>query len=283
MATSRFSPLAGAAFLALTALLAACGGGGGGGGTSGGGGGGGVPPTLSPSNPPPTNPPATPTPASSGQMTTAAGNMANATVAFTCGCTQQAGQVNADANGAYNITVPAAMFGGGAGTYTPPGHNLMVIGYGAGAGSHLQSWTMEFFGNTPANDQNLDGTASANVSDKYTTAAALYVYYQTIQYYIAHPPANNDNTYDVWNFNDIKAFKAKLASNPTQAETNLINGVVSAQASNTSLYPAVPSWDHSSGDTQNNTIVNLIKAMITADGATLPQPCGASCTGTPSP
>lgn len=279
MATSRFSPLAGAAFLALTALLAACGGGGGGGGTPGGGGGGGVPPT----NPPPTaTPTPTATPFSTGQMTTGAGPLANATVAFTCGCTQQAGQVSADANGAYNIAVPAAMFGGGAGSYTPPGHNLMVIGYAPG-GSHVQSWTMEFYANAPANDQNLDGAAGSNVSDKYTTATALYVYYQTIQYYAAHPPANNDNTYDVWNFNDIKALKAHFVTAPTQADTNLLNGITSAQASNTSLYPAVPSWDHTSGDTQNNTIVNLIKAMITADGATLPQPCGASCTGTPSP
>lgn len=279
MATSRVSPIWGAAFFALTALLAACGGGGGSGSGGSGGGGGVVPPT--PTSAPPTVAPPTATPFATGQMTTGSGPMGSAIVAFTCGCTQQAGTVTADASGNYSIAVPAAMFGGGSGTYTPPGHNLMVIGYAPG-GSHVQSWTMEFYANGPANNQNLDGASGANVSDKYTTAAALFVYYQTIQYYSAHPPTNNDNTYDVWNFNDIKALKARFATNPSADDTALLTAITQAQGSNTSLYPAVPSWDHSSGDTQNNTIVAKIQAVIAHDTG-LPTPCGTSCTGTPTP
>lgn len=266
------TPIVGTAFLALTLALAACGGGGGGGGGTSGGGGG-VPPT----NPPPTNPPPQ---SATGQMTIGGAPMANATVGFTCGCTQQAGQVIADASGNYTITIPASMFGGASGTYTPPGHNLMVIGFAQG--SHAQTYSMEFLGNTPSHNVSLTGTTT-NVADKFTTAAALYVYYQTQQYYVANP--SPDNTYDIWNFNTLVSFEQSLAAHGgnNAAETKLISDIVAAQASGTSLYPAVPSWDKTSGDTVNATIVNDIKAVATSGDAALPTICASSCTGTPTP
>ncbi len=265
-------------------VVAACNGGsdgGGSGGSSGGGGssgssgaqGGGVVPTLAPTNAP------TSTPGATGTMTIGGGPMANATVAFTCGCTQEAGEVSADASGAYAITVPATLFGGG-GQYTPPGHNLMVIGYGSG---HAQTYSMEFLGNSPSHDLNLDGNASGNVANEFTTAAALYVYYETVQYYAAHP--SNDNTYDIWNFNNIASFKQSLASSGgnNAAEKTLIKDVLAAQGAQASLYPEVPSWDKTSGDTVNAQIVSDLKAVASSGDPALPQICGTSCTATPTP
>jgi hypothetical protein len=289
------APLLGATIIALASLLSACGGGGSGsgGGTlpttnPGGGGnpGGGSSPTPASSATPPgggtPTPAPTPTPAANGTMTLNGAALANATVAFTCGCTEEAGVLTTDGSGKYTIKVPATGLPSGSPAYTPPGHNLMVIGYAGGA-SHGQSWTMEFFGNTPAHDLNLSGTASTNVSDKFTTATALYVYYETIQYYLAHP--STDKTYDVWNFNNIIAFNQSIAASGgnNAAETKLIADISAAQQNGTSLYPAVPSWDKTSGDAVNAKIVADIKAVAQSSDAKLPQACGTSCAGAPVP
>ena len=285
----RFSsaPLLGASIIALCTLLAACGGGGGGGGStnppvtnpgggSGNGGGGGG--TGNPS------PGTTPTPGANGTMAISGAPMANATVAFTCGCNGQAGKVSADANGNYSINVPAPAFNGG-GTYSPAGHNLMVIGYASG--SHAQAWTMEFFGATPAHDLNLSLSATGNTSDEVTTATALYVYYETAEYYKAHP--SNDNTYDIWNFDDIaKLYSSLKASGGNNAaEIKLIGDVKTAQANGVSLYPVIPQWDPSgsisqAGSTTNTTIVNDIVNVAKSGDANLPSICGTSCSG-PTP
>lgn len=286
----RFSsaPLLGASIIALCSLLAACGGGGGGGGTTppvnnpggGSGGGSGSPSPGSTSTPTPGST-ATPTPGASGTITIGNNAVGNAIVAFTCGCTGQAGQVTADASGNYTINVPAAGFGG-TGSYTPAGHNLMVIGYAPGA--HAQAWTMEFFGATPAHNLNLDGTATGNASDVYSTAAALYVYNQTIAYYKSNPPANpSDNTYDVWNFNNVIALKAHFKTSPNAAESKLISDITAAQNAGQSLYPVVPNWDKTSGDGANATILADLNAVVASKDSALPAPCGTSCTGAPTP
>ena len=273
----RFTaPLAGASVLVIASLLAACGGGGGGGSTNPPTGGGGNP-SSSPSSNPSANPSASPQSAS-GTIATAA----NGKVAFTCGCTLQAGEENADGSGNFTITVPATGLPNG--TYTPPGHNLMIIGYSPA--THAQEYTMEFFGSVPAHDLNLQGNANANVADVYSTATALYVYYETIQYYHANPSNNpNDNTYDVWNFNTIAAFDQYLAANSggNSVEQKLIADIGSAQTAGTSLYPDVPSWDTFSGDGTNAQIVSDIQAVKASNDSHLPVPCGTSCTGTPTP
>jgi len=182
----RFStaPLLGASIIATATLLAACGGGGGGGSTIPGGttptpvSSPGATPTPIGSTPAPA---ATPTPGAQGQVTLAGNALAHALVVFTCGCSGEAGEIRSDASGNYTITASATAVPASSAPYTPPGHNLMVVGYEPA--THGQTWTMEFFGNTPAHDLNLSGTNGPNVSDQYTTAAALYVYYETIQYY----------------------------------------------------------------------------------------------------
>jgi hypothetical protein len=283
------------ALLALVAVLAACGGGGGGSGS------GGVPPTGSGGNPTtsPTSPspgpssssssaPATPTPqpsaAITGEMSLGGNALANATVAFTCGCSAQAGETTTNASGNYTISTQAtAIPSVPQPTYTTvPGRNYMVIGY---ASTGTQTWTMEFLGDTPATNLNLSsspGNATANVTDTASTAAALYIY--------AESQNNSDQSFDLWNFNTISTWAAKLraGSGLSAHETTFMSDVVSQQNAGKSLYPTIPAWNPQAGASTNATISADIKAISTDGTAVdpaLPTPCPGpgQCTGAPTP
>jgi hypothetical protein len=296
------APLLGASVLALAAMLAACGGGGGGGSTTPPTGGGNPPVTGSSPTPPgatPTPPGATPTPPGAtpspspgvtGVVDINGAPLANATVLFTCGCSGEAGEVSATANGNYTLTFPATAIPASPTPYTPPGHNLMIVGYGNG--STAQAWTMEFLGSTPANNLNLSSTpsnATANATDTASTAAALYVYYEAAE---SPQIPGTDRTFDWFNFNQIAAFAQHLRTSPTPDEQTFMNDVSAQQAAGGSLYPGfVPDWNPNPNDGTDATITNDIRTVandgLSAD-ATLPTPCPSangspSCTGAPTP
>jgi hypothetical protein len=287
MKRMHFAPLGGAAIFALTALLAACGGGGGG---STGGGGGIVPPGATPTPTPgatatppgatptplPTATPApTPTPVFNGTASIGASALANATVAFTCGCSGQAGRTTTNGSGAYSFTgtatpVPLAPNP----TYTTvPGRNYLIVAYNPA--NHAQSWTMGFLGKTPATTLSL---APSNGMDAPATAAALYVF--------ANSPSSGNEVFDAWNYTSIATYANKLRTGPTTAaETKLMNDIVTQQNAGNSLYTTIPSWNPDSGATTNATIAADLNAVKTSNsGVPTPCPGGAgSCTGTPTP
>ncbi|HET9030918.1 MAG TPA: hypothetical protein VFN49_12165 [Candidatus Aquilonibacter sp.] len=270
------APLFGASIIALATLLAACGGGGGGGGgtTPPVGGGTPTPPNATPTPTPVAT--ATPTPGTSGTLSIAGNPLANATVVFTCGCNGDGGKISTDANGNYQIgyTAPSVL---GNGTYSPSGHNLMVVGY---ASTGTQAWTMQFLGNSPATNLNL---GSSN-SDLAATAASLYIYYAASQL------ASSDKTFDWFNFNQIATFAQHLrGSSLTSAEAKLLTDITSEQAAGHTLYPGfAPTWDPNKSTASNATIAADVRAVyqggMSAD-ATLPTPCPAAnaCTGAPTP
>lgn len=210
--------------------------------------------------------------------------LANATVAFTCGCSAQAGETTTDANGNYTVNsqataIPAAPTP----TYTTvPGRNYMIIGY---ASTGTQTWTMEFLGNTPATNLNLSsspGNLTSNVTDTAGTAASLYVYLESQN--------DSDQSFDLWNFNTIAGWAQKLraGSGLSAHETTLMNDIVSSQSAGKSLYPTVPAWNPQAGATSNTTIKADLQAVAT-DGTSvdpaLPTPCpgAGQCTGAPTP
>lgn len=279
--------LAAASTLMLTALLAACGGGGGGGGTTppttGGGGSTPTPvtsPTGSPTTVPPTTaPPPTPSPGATGALMLNGSPLASATVAFTCGCTGDAGKIQTDATGNFTINgvtgAPSALNSGK--TYVPSGHNLLVVGY-ANAPSKTQTWTMLFLGNTPAHNLTLSN------SDVAATAASLYVYY-------AASIINNnaDKTFDWFNFNQILAFTSHLRQSPDATEQKFLTDVANAQTAGQSLFPVGAAWNTAiSSDGTNGVIYADVQAVAkdTSD-STVPTQCTGSlpqpCTGAPTP
>src|SRR6185437_4013906 len=73
----------------------------------------------------------TATPMDVGSMSINGVAMANGAIVFTCGCTGEGGMTHADATGNYQITVPATAIPSSPTPYTPPGHNLVVVGYNA--------------------------------------------------------------------------------------------------------------------------------------------------------
>ena len=210
--------------------------------------------------------------------------MANATVAFSCGCSAQAGETTTNASGNYTIVASATAIPAQPNpVYTAvPGRNYMIIGYGTGGG---QAWTMEFLGNTPATNLNLSSApanASANVSDQASAAAALYIYYESQN--------NSDQSFDLWNFNTIATWAQKLRAGAGLSgnETKLLADVATAQSSAVSMYPTVPAWNPQSGAGADATILADLKA-VNSDGVAvdpaLPTPCPAvgQCTGAPTP
>lgn len=249
--------------LLIAAALAACGGGGGGGGGTAGS----------------TSTSITPvTPASLPGQLTGNGSFANAVTLFSCGCSGQAGQVKADSTGSFVLPVSStAVPSSPSPTYTTvPGRNYIIIGTGA---SGLQSWTMGFLGNSPTTNVNLYGTSGSNISDQYTTAAALYIYFQSQNF-------TGDQTYDRWNFNTIatwtQALKQNVANNA--AETQLLNDITTAQGANQSLYPVIPAFDTVAGATPNATIANDLQAVAASGDSAIPTPCPSTgCTNTPKP
>jgi len=225
-----------------------------------------------------------PSAAITGEMSLSGNALANATVAFTCGCSAQAGETTTNASGNYTINTQAtAIPSVPQPTYTTvPGRNYMIIGY---ASSGTQTWTMEFLGNTPATNLNLSsspGNATANVTDAASTAAALYIYEESQN--------NSDQSFDLWNFNTIATWTEKLRAGAglSAHETALMNDVVAQQNAGKSLYPTVPAWNPQAGATTNSTIAADVQA-IHADGMAvdpaLPTPCPAigQCTGAPTP
>jgi hypothetical protein len=263
-----------AAGFALGALLAACGG--------GGSGGSGTPPTNST-----TAPAVTGTPNDTGTLSVSGLSFAGVPVVYTCGCSGEGGEVTTNSSGGYQVSESATAIPASAAPYTPPGHNIMVVGYAAN--SQTQAWTMVFLGSTPTSNLNLSSTptvASANVNDTAATAAALYIYYEA-----AYSTAitGSDRTFDWFNFNQIDTFAEHLRTSPSTDESKFLSDITSAQQSNSSLYPGfVPTWNAISGDGTNTTLASDI-AKIASDGtsvdSTLPTPCpGADdCTGAPTP
>jgi len=210
--------------------------------------------------------------------------MANSTVAYTCGCSAQAGETSTNAGGNYTIDASAtAIPSSPTPTYTAvPGRNYMIIGY---ASNGTQAWTMEFLGNSPATDLNLSSTPnslSTNTTDTASTAAALYIYYESQN--------NSDQSFDLWNFNTIAGWAAHLraGSGLSANETKLMSDITSSQSAGASLYPTVPAWNPQAGATKNTTILSDLQA-VHADGtavdSTLPTPCPGEgeCTGAPTP
>jgi hypothetical protein len=284
--------LAFASTLTLTALLVACGGGGGGGSTtpptSGGGGGSTPPPPTSTSTPAPgaTTPPPGPTatPGAAGQLILSSAPLANATVVFTCGCNGDGGKITTDAKGNYVISgsAPSVL---GNGTYTPTGHNLMIVGYDPN--NQTQVWTMMFLGNTPAHNLNLSSTptnATANVSDTASSAAALYVYYAA-----GTQVSGGDHSFDWFNFNTVASFAQHLRTAPNAAEAKFLTDITSSQSAGASLYPGfVPTWNPVSGEGTNATITADVQAIANgglAADSTLPTPCPSlnGCANAPTP
>jgi hypothetical protein len=210
--------------------------------------------------------------------------LANATVAYTCGCSAQAGETTTNASGSYTINATAtAIPAQPVPTYTAvPGRNYMIIGY---ASSGTQTWTMEFLGNSPATNLNLSSAPSnltANTTDTAGTAAALYIYYESQN--------DSDQSFDLWNFNTISGWAQKLraGSGLSAHETQFLSDINASQSANKSLYPTVPVWNPQAGATANGTLLTDIKA-INSDGMAvdpaLPTPCPAAgaCTGAPTP
>ncbi|HEX8805412.1 MAG TPA: hypothetical protein VF741_00630 [Candidatus Aquilonibacter sp.] len=259
------------ALLALVAALAACGGGSGSGSGSPG-----VPATASPQ--------ATATMMIAGSMTINGTALTGATVAYTCGCSAQAGETTTGSNGSYTITASATAIPASPNpTYTTvPGRNYMIIGYAA---SGTQAWTMEFLGKTQATDLNLSSTPtnlSDNATDTASTAAALYIFYESQN--------DSDQSFDLWNFNTIATWAQKLRAGAglSAHETQLLSDVTTAQASSESLYPTVPVWNPQGSANVNATILADLQAVHsdgTAVDPALPTPCPAegACTGAPTP
>ncbi len=252
----------GIAFAVLSSL-SACGGGGGG--SSSGGG-----------PPMPTPPPL----AASGTLRIAGAPLVNGFVVFSCGCSAQAGTANTDASG--NFVLPATSLATPSApspTYTlGPDRNYMVIGSrGTLPGATTEAWTMEFLAQGSSNNRALN---ASNISDAYTAAGALYIFFFT------KPNGAGDLAFDQWNFNQVATWVNNLKTTPTPAEARLIADINSFQGLNRSLFPVSPSWNRTQTGT-NPTIASDLRTVQTqgqgADPA-LPTPCPvAGCTGTPTP
>lgn len=219
-----------------------------------------------------------------GSMTLGGAALANATVAFTCGCSAQAGETTTNASGSYTVNptataIPAAPNP----TYTTvPGRNYMIIGY---ASTGTQVWTMEFLGKSPATNLNLSSSPTnvqSNVNDTASTAAALYIFYESQN--------DSDQSFDLWNFNTIDTWAQKLrgGSGLSANETQLLSDITSSQGAGKSLYPTIPAWNPQAGASENAAILADLQAIHTDGTAVdpaLPTPCPAAgaCTGAPTP
>ena len=265
MPTTARAPLTVALPIVIAALLAACGG--------GGGGGGGV-------NPPSGGSSGSQSPSQSAGITGT--TLANATVVFTCGCTQQAGITTSDTSGNYTIGATATAIPASPNpVYTMvPGRNYAIVA----DANHAQAWTMEFLGNTPQTDLNLSASptdTSTNHADLASTAATLYVFYESDN--------QSNESFDAWNFLTISQWAQHLRSTALTAhEAQLLADVQSAQANAQSLYPALPPWNPDPSATVNLTIRGDLDALhgdsVAGTNAAIPTPCPAGgCSGAPTP
>jgi hypothetical protein len=293
------------AFLLASAVAACSGGGGGGGGSSAlPSTGGGTNNNAAPGNPAPNNPSATasppplgstptpvppgatPGPALQGTMQLATGGSAatgftyaaetgGSQVVFSCGCTSQAGASLLDGKSTFDIpqSAPATPAAPNPTYTTVPGRNYVIV---ATASNHAESWALEFLGATPSHNLAL---SSNGISDVYTAAGTLYVYYYSAI-------NNTDTAFDDWNFNTVSAWIGHMRTNANAAEAQLLNDIAAAQQSGATLYPSAPSWNL--GMTPNGTIATDLGNVKNSGDATLPTPCPvvnstAACTATPTP
>jgi hypothetical protein len=262
----------------LACVLAACGSGGGG--SSGntvlptGGGGNPTPSPHATTTPSPGHTASpTPTPGISGQMVARASAIADARIVFTCGCSPQAGTATADSNGHYSFSLSStAVPSSPSPTYTAvPGRNYMIIG--AGASSHTEAWTLAFLGHTPSHNLYL---SPSNVTDEFTTAASLYVFYNS---------ANNAESFDHWNFNTVASWtnSIRTSGGNNASEQKLIADILAAQQAGQTLFPTVPAWDLD-GPGSNATIASDLHNVLHSGDPALPTPCPSTgCTGAPTP
>lgn len=242
-------PVSGFAGIMLAATLAACGGGGGG------------------SSPAPPAPTAAPAPVIAGVAAVGGIPLANASIVFSCGCTGQAGTTKADASGNYTLTVSSTAAPSTPDpTYTTiPGRNYLAVMTANGQ----EAWDIAFLGSTPSHNHILNQT---NTSDKYTTAAALYVFYNSIN--LAKPDA-----FDSWDFSTIASWVTTLKSSPLAEETTLLSDIETEQTAGVSLYPSTGAEWAPAGTVANGKIkidLDNVKAAATAAGLAtrLPQQCG---------
>jgi hypothetical protein len=288
---SSFGAIAGAFLLA--SVVAACGGGGGGGNSAlpstpgSNSAPGGSSPTVPPINTTPTPVPSgqTPGPQLNGTMQLATGGSApsftyaaeaqGSSVVFSCGCTSQAGLDQLQAGGVFDIpqtaqATPAAP----SPTYTSvPGRNYVIV---ATASNNSEAWQYLFLGSTPSHNLTL-GASSSNVSDVYSAAGALYVYYES---------QNSADAFDDWNFNSVLAWVNHMRGSGglNASETQLLNDIASAEEAGKTLFPAPPSWNTSQAT--NSTITSDLTNVAASGDTSLPTPCPGgtgTCTGTPSP
>lgn len=265
MSHNKTVPLFGA--LIATAVVAACGGGGGGGGSV--------------MNPPPQASPApSSSPVLSGTMNAASGTFAGgfvetpvngAAIVFSCGCTTQAGTATTTSTGGFTLVANSTPTPSAPNpTYTiVPGRNYVVV---ATTSTKAEAWDLRFAGKVPGHNVNFSATGN---SDVYTSAASLYVYFET--------RAGSATAFDNWNFNAVKSWYSILAGaapGPNSAEQKLLNDIAAATSANTTLYPSKPTWN--SGQATNATIAADLTAVKSSGDGALPTPC-SSCTGTPTP
>jgi hypothetical protein len=214
------------------------------------------------------------------------------TVVFSCGCFPVAGTAPVLANGAFLVVSPA--------TPTPaPGNspyvmvasrNYVVVAQPLG-GAGPQAWTFMFEGKAPATTLGLGDSGSvlgsAELSDVYTTAAALYVYRQSSQCGVG----GCETAFDDWNFNTVQMWLEHLkgtlpgdpSPGPNAVERVLLNDIAAQSAASASLFPKSPKWYPS--QPTNATIAADLNAVGGTD-TLLPTPCPSgptSCTGTPTP
>jgi hypothetical protein len=115
------------------------------------------------------------------------------------------------------------------------------------------------------------------VTDQYTTAASLYVFYNSQN--------SSDQSFDLWNFNTIASWTTSLrnsgGNNP--AEKTLISDVIAAQQAGTTLFPTLPAWDPDGPGTNSKIAADIVAVQKSGDTA-LPTPCPSTgCTGAPTP
>jgi hypothetical protein len=206
-------------------------------------------------------------------------------IVFSCGCFPVAGTTPVLANGAFVVQSPA--------TPTPaPGNspyvmvatrNYIVVAQPP-SGLGPQGWTLMFEGNTPATTLGLGSSgsvlSSAAISDVYTTAAALYVYKNSVEC----PPTGCGTAFDDWNFNAVQGWLTSMKAAPNSSEITLLNDIAAQSALSASLFPKAPPWNPT--ESSNATISGDLKAVKLSGDLNLPTPCPggpSACTGTPAP
>jgi hypothetical protein len=264
--------------LLAAAAIAGCGGGGGGYSAV-------TPPNPSPSPSIGPSPSPSPTPVLLGSMNIAMsgafpnespGPLVTAFTEFSCGCTSVAGTGTTDGSGNFNfVTLSTPEPLGGPSYQIVPGRNYIVIstngGSSGGTNNAAQAWTIMFAGNTIGHNHYLAG---ANVSDSYTAAVALYVYWNSK--FGASP---TDPAFDHWNFNDLAAFYTHLKTGPRNLqETQLLTDIVAQQEAGKPMYPGVPGWNPN--QVLGNPPMKADLTAVTSSGdVALPSPCPTAVGG----